>query len=124
MKANPAKTVDEYIDVASKDAQSLLKQMRKAIKTTAPKAEESISYGMPAYKYLGKPLVYYGAFEKHIGFYATPTGHETFKKELAIYKSGKGSVQFPIDKKLPLKLIERIIKFRVKENEVKAIAKK
>lgn len=124
MKANPAKTVDEYIDVASKEAQSLLKQMRKAIKTTAPKAEESISYGMPAYKYLGKPLVYYGAFEKHIGFYATPTGHETFKKELAIYKSGKGSVQFPIDKKLPLKLIERIIKFRVKENEVKAIAKK
>ena len=124
MKANPAKNVDEYIDVASKDAQSLLKQMRKAIKTTAPKAEESISYGMPAYKYLGKPLVYYGAFEKHIGFYATPTGHETFKKELAIYKSGKGSVQFPIDKKLPLKLIERIIKFRVKENEVKAIAKK
>ena len=98
--------------------------MRKAIKTTAPKAEESISYGMPAYKYLGKPLVYYGAFEKHIGFYATPTGHKTFKKELAIYKSGKGSVQFPIDKKLPLKLIERIIKFRVKENEVKAIAKK
>ena len=124
MKANPAKNVDEYIDVASKEAQSLLKQMRKAIKTTAPKAEESISYGMPAYKYLGKPLVYYGAFEKHIGFYATPTGHETFKKELAIYKSGKGSVQFPIDKKLPLKLIERIIRFRVKENEVKAIAKK
>ena len=89
-------TVDEYIASFSKETQQLLKQMRSAIKAAAPKADESISYGMPAYKYLNKPLVYFGGYEKHIGFYATPTGHAAFKKELSKYKQGKGSVQFPV----------------------------
>ena len=78
---------------------------------------------MPAYKYHGV-LVYFGGYKNHIGFYASPTGHEAFKKELSIYKSGKGSVQFPLDKPLPLKLITQIVKFRVIQNEEKEAAKK
>jgi uncharacterized protein YdhG (YjbR/CyaY superfamily) len=119
-----AKNVDEYIASFDKKAQSLLNQLRKTIKAGAPGAEESISYGMAAYKYLDRPLVYFAGYENHIGLYATPTGHDAFKKELSVYKTGKGSVQFPIQEKLPVKLIERIVKFRVKENEVKAALKK
>jgi uncharacterized protein YdhG (YjbR/CyaY superfamily) len=96
--------------------------MRKTIKAAAPKAEELISYQMPAYKYKGV-LVYFAAFEKHIGFYATPTGHAAFKNELSKYKTGKGSVQFPLTEPLPLDLVKRIVQFRVKENEAKSITK-
>ena len=94
--------------------------MRKTIKAAAPKAEELISYQMPAYKFKGV-LVYFAAFEKHIGFYATPTGHVAFKKELSTYKTGKGSIQFPLTEPLPLDLVKRIVQFRVKENEAKSI---
>jgi uncharacterized protein YdhG (YjbR/CyaY superfamily) len=113
-------TVDSYINAAPKQAQSLLNQMRKIIRAEAPQAEESVSYGMPGYKYLGRPLIYFAAYENHIGFYATPTGHEAFKKELSVYKTGKGSVQFPVNEKLPVALIKKIIQFRVKENEEKS----
>lgn len=118
MKKAPA-TVTDYIAAFPEETQQLLNQMRTIIRANAPAAEESVSYGMPAYKYLGRPLVYFAGYEKHIGFYATPTGHDTFKKELAKYKQGKGSVQFPLKEKLPLKLIANIVKFRVKENELK-----
>jgi uncharacterized protein YdhG (YjbR/CyaY superfamily) len=123
MKTN-ATTVDQYISSFDKKTQLLLKQMQKTIWASAPGAEESVSYGMAAYKYLGRPLVYFAGYENHIGFYATPTGHEAFKKDLSVYKTGKGSVQFPITEKLPLKLVERIVKFRVKENEEKVSLKK
>ena len=123
MKSIPVTTVDEYIAVFPKEVQLLLQQMRKAIKKSAPKAEESVSYGMAAYKHLGKPLVYFAGYEKHIGFYATPNGHAQFKKELAIYKQGKGSVQFPIKKPLPLALVTKIVQFRILENEAKAATK-
>jgi uncharacterized protein YdhG (YjbR/CyaY superfamily) len=89
------------------------------IKKAAPDAEELISYKMPAFKQNGM-LVYFAAFKKHIGFYATPTGHREFENELSVYKQGKGSVQFPIDKPMPLNLISKIVKFRVKENLEKA----
>jgi uncharacterized protein YdhG (YjbR/CyaY superfamily) len=113
-KATPS-TVDEYIAVFPKEVQQLLKQMRAAIKAAAPKAEELISYGMPGYKYHGQ-LVFFAAFKNHIGFYATPAGHKAFEKELSKYKQGKGSVQFPVEELLPLSLITKIVKFRVKEN--------
>lgn len=116
--------MDEYISASDKAVQPLLKQMRKTISAEAKDAEESISYGMPGYKYLGKPLVYFAGYENHIGFYATPTGHDAFKKELSVYKQGKGSVQFPLSEKLPLDLIKKIVRFRVKENEAKAGVKK
>lgn len=111
--------IDEYIAGFPKDTQALLNQMRKTIRQAAPDAEEVISYAMPAYKFHGM-LVFFAAFKNHIGFYATPTGHEAFKKELSVYKEGKGSVQFPLDKPLPLGLITKIVKFRVKENLDKA----
>jgi uncharacterized protein YdhG (YjbR/CyaY superfamily) len=117
------KNVDEYIAGFPKDTRALLTQMRTTIQQAAPDAEEIISYAMPAYKYQGV-LVYFAAFKNHIGFYATPTGHEAFKKGLSVYKEGKGSVQFPLDKPLPLSLITKIVKFRIKENLEKAKAKK
>jgi uncharacterized protein YdhG (YjbR/CyaY superfamily) len=116
--------VDEYIADFPEDIQSLLNQVRSTIKQAAPDAEESIGYGMPAYKTHGKPLVYFAAFKNHIGFYATPTGPAEFAEELSKYKQGKGSVQFPIDQPMPLKLIAQIVEFRVLENHKKAKAKK
>ena len=109
------KDIDEYIAIQTPEVQTLLAQMRQTIKKAAPEAEEVISYGMPAFKYHGM-LVYFAAYKNHIGFYATPTGHMEFKEELSVYKQGKGSVQFPLNKPLPLDLISRIVQFRVKEN--------
>ena len=123
MNESAAKNVDEYIAQFPPNVQATLNQLRQTIKAAAPMAEEQISYMMPAYRYKGV-LVYFGGFKNHIGFYAAPTGHEAFKKELSIYKSGKGSVQFPLDKPLPFKLITQIVKFRVKQNEEKAAEKK
>jgi len=116
--------VDEYILDFPEDIQSLLNLVRSTIQQAAPEAEESIGFGMPAYKIHGKPLVYFAAFKNHIGFYATPTGHAEFAKELSKYKQGKGSVQFPIDQPMPLKLIGQVVEFRVIENQEKAKAKR
>jgi uncharacterized protein YdhG (YjbR/CyaY superfamily) len=110
------KSVDEYIVNFPVDIQVILEKVRKTIIKFAPEATESISYGMPAYKTYGKPLVYFAGFKKHVGFYATPTGHTEFATELSKYKQGKGSVQFPLDKQIPYDLIGRIVEFRVKEN--------
>ncbi len=115
--------VDSYISSFEGSTQKYLKQIRSAIKKLAPGAEEYIGYQMPAYK-LNGPLVYFAGFANHIGFYATPTGHEKFKKELSGYKTGKGSVQFPLDEPLPLPLIEKIVKFRVQENLAKVAGSK
>ena len=114
------KTVDQYLAGFNGETQKRLEQLRQAIKKAAPAAEEMISYMMPAYKYLGRPLVYFAGYKNHIGFYATPNGHEAFKKELSVYKQGKGSVQFPLDKPLPLSLVTKIVKFRVKQQVEKA----
>ena len=120
MQTIKAASVKEYIAAFPKETQKLLNDVRSAITKAAPDAEEKISYGLPAYHLYGKPLVYFGGFEKHIGFYATPTGHEAFEKELSVYKQGKGSVQFPINEPMPISLITRIVKFRAKENLEKA----
>ncbi len=110
--------IDQYIMQFPEDVQDILRKIRKVIVANAPEAEELISYGMPGYKTNKKPLVYFGAFKNHIGFYATPTGHSEFAVELSKYKQGKGSVQFPLDKPIPYELIERIVKFRVIENSI------
>ncbi len=123
MDNKKATTVDEYIAAFPADVQELLQEVRNTIRKAAPAAEETIAYAMPAYK-LNGPLVYFAGYKSHVGFYATPTGHQAFKKELSKYKEGKGSVQFPLDEPMPLKLIEKIVKFRVKENTGKAKAKK
>jgi len=108
-------TIDEYIASFPKEIQKELELIRKTIKHAAPDAEEAISYGMPTFKLNGN-LVYFAAFKNHIGFYALPKSNETFKQELSIYKTGKGSIQFPLDKPLPVDLITKIVEFRVQEN--------
>jgi uncharacterized protein YdhG (YjbR/CyaY superfamily) len=123
MSASKLKDFDEYIAEFPKDTQKYLTQIRATIKKAAPEAEESISYGMPAYKTNGKALVYFAAFKNHIGFYATPAGHSEFEQELSKYKQGKGSVQFPLEKPMPLNLISKIVKFRLKENIQQATTK-
>lgn len=117
------KDIDSYIATFPENVQQILEQVRIAIKTSAPKAEEVISYNMPAFKYHGI-LVYFAGYKQHIGFYSLPSGHKAFEKELSKYKQGKGSVQFPIDKPMPLALIKKMVKFRVKENTEKAASKK
>ncbi|MFM1930595.1 MAG: hypothetical protein RL387_1923 [Bacteroidota bacterium] len=112
-------TVDEYIQSFPKKTQVHLKAIRKVIKANAPEAIELIAYKMPAFKLNKKPLVYFAAYEKHIGFYATPSGHAKFTKALSKYKQGKGSVQFPIDEPMPLDLIQKIVTFRVAETSAK-----
>lgn len=121
----PAKNIDEYIAGFPNDVQKILKKIRATIKKAAPAAEEKISYQMPTF-FLNGNLVHFAAFKNHIGFYPVPTGIEKFKKELSIYKGGKGSVQFPLDQPIPYGLISRIVKFRVKENleKTKAMKKK
>lgn len=112
-------TVDDYINTFPLEVQQMMEQVRMTIKQNAPEVVESFSYGMPAYKTNGKPLVYFAGYKKHIGFYATPNGHEAFKNELSKYKQGKGSVQFPLTEPMPLELIARIVKFRVESNSKK-----
>ena len=116
-------TIDDYIAGFPKDVQKALQQVRETIQKAAPKAEETISYAMPAFKQNGN-LVYFAAWKEHIGFYATPTGNSAFKKDLAGYKTSKGAIQFPLDKPMPVQLITKLVKFRVKENEEKAALKK
>jgi len=108
-------SVDEYIAACPKDIQVMLKELRATIKAAAPDAEEKISYQIPTF-YLKGNLVHFGAFKDHIGFFPTPSGIEAFKTELSVYKGAKGTVQFPIDRPLPLKLVDKIVKFRVAEN--------
>ena len=109
-------TIDEYVKTFPKNIQSILEKMRQTIKEAVPEAVEAISYQMPTFKLNGKNLVYFAAFKNHIGFYPIPSGIEAFKKELSPYKQGRGSVQFPLDKPIPYDLVEKIVKYRVKEN--------
>lgn len=117
------KEVDEYIAAFPEGTQTLLQEIRKTIIKAAPGIEEVISYKMPAYKHLGM-LVYFAGYKNHIGFYPTGSGIQNFQHELSAYKWAKGSVQFPLDKSLPLDLITRMVKFRIAENEHKAALKK
>ena len=102
-----SKTIDEYINWFPIDTQTLLEQMRATIHKAAPDASEAINYGIPTFKLNGN-LVHFGGFKTHIGFYPAPRGIEAFKKELEPYIAGKGTVQFPLDKPLPLQLITKL----------------
>jgi uncharacterized protein YdhG (YjbR/CyaY superfamily) len=109
------KDIDEYISSSPLEIQAILEQLRATIKKAAPLAEEVISYGMPAFKLNGM-LVWFAGHSKHIGLYPRVSAMEAIQKELSNYKRAKGSVQFPLDKPLPLGLVSKIVKFRVKEN--------
>jgi len=113
MKAgNAARGIDGYIAGCPADVQLILRKIRATIRKAAPRAEETISYRMPAFTLDGRNLVYFAAFKSHIGFYPAPTGIAKFKKALAAYEGGKGSVRFPLDRPIPYGLVARIVKFR------------
>jgi uncharacterized protein YdhG (YjbR/CyaY superfamily) len=118
-----AGTIEEYIAGFPKEVQKLLQEVRITIKKAAPEAEEAIKYGIPTFVLYGN-LVHFGGFKNHIGFYPAPRALEAFKEELSIYKGAKGSVQFPFDEPLPLRLISKIVKYRVQKNMEAAKAKK
>jgi uncharacterized protein YdhG (YjbR/CyaY superfamily) len=108
-------TIDDYIRGCAPGLQNILAELRSTIQRAAPDATEKISYQMPTF-YQNGNLVHFAAFERHVGFYPTPSAIDEFKKELRRYNTSKGAVQFPIDEPLPLKLVTKMVKFRVAEN--------
>lgn len=108
-------SIDQYITEAPAEVKQILINIRNLISEKAPEAVSCIAYNMPAFKYHKKPLVYFAAFKNHIGFYALPSGNVAFQKELTKYKTGKGSIQFPLDQEIPYDLIGQIVEFRVAE---------
>ena len=116
-------TIEDYIDAQPIEKRATLQKMRFIIQKAAPKAIEGISYNMPVFKLDGL-LVYFASFKNHYGFFPFPDAISAFKKELASYKTSKGGIQFPADKPLPVKLIQAIVKFRIKQNKEKARLKK
>lgn len=122
MNESAPATIDAYIAAFPDDVQAILQQIRRAVHEVAPEATEAIAYGMPTFRLHGN-LVHFAAFKNHIGFYPVPSGIEAFQEELAAYKQGKGSVQFPLNRPMPYDLIRRIVEFRVRENTARAAAK-
>ena len=114
--------IDDYIAGFPRDVQVMLEKLRVTIRKAAPDAEEAIKYHMPTFVLKGN-LVFFGAFKKHIGFYAASTGNGTLKDKLSAYAGPKGSLRFPMDKPIPFGLISKIVKFRVKENLKRAEAR-
>ncbi len=115
-------TVDEYIALAEPKVKKALKDIRKTIKETAPKAEEVISYQIPGYKYHGM-LVFFARWKNHISLYPAPWGAEALKKEMSAFEGSKGTIKFPLDKPMPLALIKKMVRYRMKENEARAALK-
>jgi uncharacterized protein YdhG (YjbR/CyaY superfamily) len=112
-------TVDEYIASFGPEIQKTLGEIRDFIKKEIPEATEKISYGMPTF-YLNGNLVHFAAFKDHYGFFPSPSGIDAFEKELAPYRSGKGTLRFPMDKPIPWEIIRKVVRFRVEENAKKA----
>src|SRR3984893_7548723 len=122
-KPQKPKDIDGYISQFPADVQAILEQVRATIRHAAPEAKEVISYLMPAFKLHGM-LVYFAAWEKHIGMYPPISGDKALEKAIARYAGPKGNLQFPLDEPIPYNLIERIVKLRVKQDSVKAAAKR
>jgi uncharacterized protein YdhG (YjbR/CyaY superfamily) len=118
-----AQTIDEYVAGFPENVQNILQRIRMSIRKAAPDAEEAISYGMPTFNLNGHYLIYFAAYKKHIGLYPVPTGDAEFSKEISTYQSGKGTLQFALDKPIPYRLITRVVKLRAKENLRRAEAK-
>jgi uncharacterized protein YdhG (YjbR/CyaY superfamily) len=116
-------SIDEYIATLPIPTQKLMQQIRTAIRSVAPKAEEKINYQMAAFKLDGHYIAHFAAWKKHIGMYPIPAGDAAFQKEILPYKGVKSSLQFPLDKPMPLKLIKKMVKFRIVENLEKDQAK-
>lgn len=113
--ASKINTIEEYNGQFSLEIKEKLEKIRQLIKSTAPEAEETINYQIPTFRIMGKNMVHFAAFKKHIGFYPSPSGISAFKDELSRYKTSKGAVQFPLNEALPMELIRNMVKFRLKE---------
>ena len=118
------KSMDEYIGTFPEDVQKILEELRTTIKTAAPDAEETISYNIPTFKLNGKYLIYFAGWKSHISIYPIPIGSESFNKQVAKYSEGKGTLKFPMDKPLPLKLITKMVKLKLAEYQKSADKKK
>lgn len=112
-------SITEYIKTFPKETQVILEKVRETINTVNPDFEEAIAYGIPTFKLNGKNIVHFGGYTKHVGFYPAPSGIDTFKKELAEYQKGKGTLQFPLDQPIPYDLIARVTEYRVAEHQKK-----
>ncbi len=113
-------SVDAYIASFPETVREILQQIRAIVREVAPDAVEKMAYGMPGYKTQGKPLIYFAAFEQHVGLYATPTANIRFADQLSVYKHGKGSIQFPLKAPIPYDFIREIVDFRYLENQLRA----
>jgi uncharacterized protein YdhG (YjbR/CyaY superfamily) len=122
MKRSAPRSIDEYIAGFPADVQQKLKRIRSTIRKAAPRAEETISYQIPTFVLNGH-LIFFAGFKDHISVYPAPRGSADFQEELAAYKGGKGTVQFPLDRPVPLDLIRRIVEFRIRANAEAARAK-
>ena len=109
------KSIDDHIKSFPEKQQAMLMEIRETVKQLAPDAIETISYGIPTFKLNGKNLVHFAGYKTHLGFYPTAKGIDIFKEELKPYATGKGTLQFSWDQPLPLALIVKIVKFRIKE---------
>ena len=116
MKRSAYSTIDEYIADFPADVQAVLQKIRQTIQKAAPKAEETISYQIPAFRLNDRILIYFAGFKNHVSIYPAPRGAAEFKDKLERYKGGKGTVQFPLEKRIPYELIRRVVKFKVKQN--------
>ncbi len=117
------KNIDEYIEAQPPEIREILEKIRATIRKAAPGAEEAIKYMMPTFVLNGN-LVHFAACRNHIGFYPAPSGIDNFREELAGYKTSKGAIQFPLDRKIPYALIGRIVRFRAAENKMKSLKRK
>ena len=117
-------SLDEYIATFPADMQKMLEELRRTIKAAVPEAEETISYNMPTFTLHGKYLIYFAGWKSHISIYPIPSGSEAFNKQVSQYTAGKGTLKFPLDKPIPLKLITRMVKYRVAEERKRAGKKK
>jgi uncharacterized protein YdhG (YjbR/CyaY superfamily) len=120
MATPKATTVDEYIDGFPDDTKKVLRRIRRVVKKVIPKAEETISYGIPTFKLNDSYVVYFAGFKKHVSVYPTPAGSVAFEKNIAPYRSGKGTAQFELGKPIPEKLIIQIVKQNLKKNKARA----
>jgi uncharacterized protein YdhG (YjbR/CyaY superfamily) len=117
-------TMDEYIQTFPKDVQRILQTIRRTIQQVAPKATEAISYQIPAFKLNGRNLIYFAAWKEHVALYPIPPGSQAFKKELAPYVGGKGTVRFRLNESVPYDLVKKIVKYRLKQDSERASAKR
>lgn len=124
MKRAAPTTIDEYIFGFPQDVQEILENIRGIIKKAAPKAQETIRYGIPTFTLRDTYLIYFAGYKKHIAIYPVPPGNPKFNEEISAYRSGKGTLQFPLDKSIPYNLIRKLVKHSLQDNLTRAESKR